>query len=65
MKEGRILCAKEGSTYVLKYIGDIRYTICAPLSDFVTKLCSSDDFDDILIDLTEAESIDSTNLRTQ
>lgn len=47
---------------MLKYIGDIRYTICAALSDFITKLCSSDDFDDILIDLTEAESIDSTNL---
>jgi anti-anti-sigma factor len=61
MSEGRILYAKEGSTYVLKYVGDIRYTICAPLNGFISELCSDEGFDNILIDLTEAESIDSTN----
>ena len=62
MIEGRILYAKEGTTYVLKFIGDIRYTICEPLSRFISSLYSSGDFDNILIDLTEVESIDSTNL---
>ena len=62
MKDGQILYAKVGSTYILKFTGDIRYTICAPLTTFITQLYGRDGYDDIVIDLTEADSIDSTNL---
>jgi anti-anti-sigma factor len=61
VREGQILYAKVSNTYVLKFYGDLRYTICAPLSAFIKQLQQLE-FDDILIDLTEAEGIDSTNL---
>jgi len=62
VNEGQILYAKVDRTYVLKFSGDVRYTICAPLSAFIRQLQSRAGFDDILIDLTETEGIDSTNL---
>ena len=62
MREGQILYAKIEDTYVLKFSGDVRYTICAPLSAFIKQLKGQQGFDDILIDLTETEGIDSTNL---
>lgn len=62
MNEGQILYAKVDHTYVLKFSGDVRYTICAPLSAFIKQLQNQDGFEDILIDLTETEGIDSTNL---
>ena len=43
MKKGEILYAKKGSTYVFKYIGDVRYTMCPPLNQFVTELYERDD----------------------
>ena len=62
MREGQILYAKIAETYVLKFSGDVRYTICAPLSAFIKQLKGQQGFNDILIDLTETEGIDSTNL---
>lgn len=62
MGEGRILYAKVRDTYVLKFSGDVRYTACAPLSAFIKQLQVQDGYDDILIDLTDAEGLDSTNL---
>ena len=55
MKKGEILYAKKGSTYVFKYIGDVRYTMCPPLNQFVTELYERDDLRDIIIDLTEVD----------
>ncbi len=62
MYEGQISYAKLGGSYVLKFSGDVRYTICAPLSAFIKQLQEQAGYDDILIDLTEAEGLDSTNL---
>jgi anti-anti-sigma factor len=62
VNEGRILYAKVDHTYVLKFLGDVRYTIAAPLGAFIRQLQEQSDFDDILIDLTETEGIDSTSL---
>ena len=62
MREGEITYAKINDIYVLKFSGDVRYPICAPLSAFIKQLQAQTGYDDILIDLTEAEGIDSTNL---
>lgn len=62
MSEGQILYAKVRGTYVLKFSGDVRYTACAPLAAFIKQLQVQDGYDDILIDLTDAEALDSTNL---
>jgi anti-anti-sigma factor len=62
MSDGEILYAKLGTSYVLKFVGDIRYTICVPLSHFISRLRGLSGYNNILVDLSEAESIDSTNL---
>lgn len=49
-------------TYVLRLQGAIRYTLGHALDTFVDHLFAQEDFDDIVVDLSEAESIDSTGL---
>ena len=59
---GKITSAKIDNRYVIKFSGEIRYTDCPALDAFLKKLFVQEDFDDILIDLTDTASIDSTNL---
>lgn len=62
MTVGAIFYAKQGHTYILKFVGDIRYTMSCSLDRFLERLFERDDFDTIAIDLTETTAIDSTNL---
>lgn len=62
MTAGNVFYAKRQQCYVLKFVGDIRYTECNGLERFLKQLFKQQDFDDVLIDLSEATSIDSTNL---
>ncbi len=59
---GKITSAKIDNRYVIKFSGEIRYTDCPALDAFLKKLFVQEDLDDILIDLTDTASIDSTNL---
>jgi anti-anti-sigma factor len=68
MCSGKVLYAKDGDTYILKFIGHIRYTpgasyaISRSLEQFISTIFERADFLNIIIDMTDAESIDSTNL---
>jgi anti-anti-sigma factor len=68
METGNVFYAKHEDLLVLKFVGEIRYTmgdsyrISASLDSFLDKLFRDQDFKNVLIDLTETESIDSTNL---
>lgn len=62
MSAGAVFYTKQEQTYVLKFVGDIRYTMGRSLDVFLDQLFKEQDFNNILIDLTEAESIDSTSL---
>jgi len=62
MAAGNVYYAKQNHCYVLKFVGDIRYTQGTALEQFLKWLFRQDDFDDMLIDLSETTSIDSTNL---
>lgn len=68
MASGDILYAIEDRVCVLKFVGEIRYTtgpssiISRSLDAFLDRLFETDQFEDVLIDLTETRSIDSTNL---
>lgn len=68
MAEGRISFAQKGDWLVLKFTGQIRFTMggkerpTAALDSFLDQRFESRDFKHVLIDLTEAETIDSTNL---
>lgn len=62
MEAGAAFYLKQGSTYILKLVGDVRYTMGCALGDFLDGLFAQVDYDDIIVDLTEAHSIDSTSL---
>jgi anti-anti-sigma factor len=62
MEGGKAFYAKYQKICVLKLEGKIRYTLTADIDHFLTMLFRRDDFEDMLIDLTETKYIDSTNL---
>ena len=62
MQEGKILVAQYQGTFVLKLVGDVRLTLCTTMDAFFKEMFSNPDFAGVLIDLSEAECIDSTSL---
>ncbi|RDE19591.1 anti-sigma factor antagonist [Motiliproteus coralliicola] len=62
MSSGKILFAEQDGNYVLKFVGDVRLTLCSTLDQFLASTLENDNFKTVLIDLTETEGIDSTSL---
>ena len=62
MSTGRIQYAEEQGTFVLKFIGEVRLTLCSALDATIEHIFAAPDFNAIVIDLTEAYNIDSTTL---
>lgn len=62
MQAGRILVADHDGVYVMKFVGDVRVTLCSSLDQFVDSMFSHVNFTSVLIDLTESDGIDSTTL---
>lgn len=62
MESGTAFYVKQGTIYILKLVGDVRYTMGCALGDFLDALFARADYDDIVVDLTETHSIDSTSL---
>jgi anti-anti-sigma factor len=62
MLKGRILVANQEGTHVIKFLGDVRLTLCPALDQYLDNIFNSRHFKTILIDLTETQGIDSTSL---
>ena len=62
MSRARILAAERDGAYWLKLVGDVRLTLCATIDLYVESMLSAPDFASVLIDLREAEGLDSTTL---
>lgn len=62
MQEGKILMAENRGVYVLKFIGDVRLTLCSTIDGLLKRIFGGDDLTSVVIDLTETEGIDSTAL---
>ncbi len=62
MQAGKILQANHDGVYVLKFQGDVRLTLCTALDDFIEGMFSDGDFASVVIDLSDAEGLDSTTL---
>jgi anti-anti-sigma factor len=62
MESGTAFYIKQGNIYILKLVGDVRYTMGCALGDFLEALFARADYEDIVVDLTETQSIDSTSL---
>lgn len=62
MKSGEILYARHGGDYILKFVGDVRLTLCSTLDKQLANVLTAAAVDNVVIDLTETEGIDSTSL---
>ena len=62
MSTGKIQFAEQSGTFVLKFLGEVRLTLCSALDATIEKIFTSLNFSAIVIDLTETRSIDSTTL---
>ena len=62
MAPGRILYARMDDACVIRFVGDIRYTLSAALDAFLDKLFAEPALQRIIVDLRATTSIDSTNL---
>lgn len=62
MSIGKIQFAEQSGTFVLKFVGEIRLTLCSALDDTIERIFAALNFSAIVIDLTETQSIDSTTL---
>ncbi len=62
MSTGKIQFAEVQGAFFLKFIGEVRLTLCSALDATIEKIFTSLNFSSIVIDLTETRSIDSTTL---
>lgn len=62
MNPGKIEVANKKGTYVIKLSGDVRLNLCSALESYLDKMFLKDDFKTVIVDLTDAEGIDSTTL---
>lgn len=62
MQNGKILFTEQDGHYILKFVGDVRLTLCSTLDHFLETMLESETFKTVIIDLTETEGIDSTSL---
>lgn len=62
MNKGRILAAEHDGAYAIKLVGDVRVDLCTSIDDYFEAMFENPDFESVLVDLCEAEGIDSTTL---
>jgi len=61
-QRGKILVASDSGTFVLRFVGDVRLTLCVAIDDYLLQMFSDPTFETVVVDLSEAEGIDSTSL---
>lgn len=59
---GKILYTEQDDVFVLKLTGEVRLTLCTALDTAISKLFAENKFSDVILDLTEVVSLDSTTL---
>ncbi len=56
------MAAQHDGCYLLKFVGDVRVTLCKTIDDYIEIMLSDEAFTDVAVDLSEVEGIDSTTL---
>ncbi|MEN8763529.1 MAG: STAS domain-containing protein [Thiogranum sp.] len=62
MNNGKVLHASRDGMHVMRFVGDIRYTLSPSIDHFLKEIFSGPSPAGFIIDLTRTDSIDSTNL---
>ncbi len=60
--DGRILAADHHGAYALKLVGDVRVNLCSSIDEYLEQMFSDPEFESVMVDLCDAEGIDSTTL---
>jgi anti-anti-sigma factor len=62
MNPGKIEVAANSGVYVIKLSGDVRLNMCSALEQYLDQMFVDPAFKTVLIDLSDAEGVDSTTL---
>ena len=62
MQSGRVLAANHDGAYVIRFVGDVRLTLCTSIDDYFQHMFEDPQFTSVWVDLCGAEGIDSTTL---
>jgi anti-anti-sigma regulatory factor len=62
MKFGHIQVARQDDVQIIRLVGDVRLNLCMAFDRYIRDVLGSVAFDNVLIDLSEADGIDSTTL---
>ena len=62
MSAGKILVSDNEGNYLLKFTGDVRVTLCGSLNHHMETIFGSQDVKKVVVDMLEAEGLDSTTL---
>jgi len=62
VSRGRILAADRHGAYALKLVGDVRVNLCTAIDDYLQRMFDDPEFESVIVDLCDAEGIDSTTL---
>lgn len=62
MSDGTVYFAEHDGSCVLRFTGEIRYTLGHTIDSFLDRLYARGGFERVLVDLNQTESIDSTGL---
>ena len=49
MQEGRILAASHNGAYVIRFVGDVRLTLCTTIDDYFQKMYSDPQFASVCV----------------
>lgn len=61
-ERGRILIASHEGTFLLRFVGDVRLTLCIAIDDYFRQMFSDPNFAAVVVDLCQAQGLDSTSL---
>jgi anti-anti-sigma factor len=59
---GKILVADHHGSFLIKLVGDVRVTLCVAFDDYLSQMLVPGKFHSAIIDLCDAQGIDSTTL---
>jgi len=62
MGEGRIYYAERKGNYLLKFVGDVRVTLCTTLNNYINHIFAQEDMASVIVDLSDVKAVDSTTL---
>jgi len=62
LSAGKIFVSDEQGNYLIKFVGDVRVTLCGSLNHYMETIFGSHDVKKVVVDMLEAEGLDSTTL---